>query len=391
MSNGPVIETLAELVKINSVNPEWNGPGEKAVADWVRNFFETRGIETREEEVLPGRPNVIAMIPGKDRSRRIIFEAHMDTVSAHEMDIPPFEPEIKDGKLFGRGSVDVKSALAAMMHAVASFKENGSIPRCDVWLAAVVDEEHHYRGVLKLIETLHEPEHLDTITEAAVIAEPTNCRVVRANKGVLRWCLTTHGKAAHSSKPHLGSNAISQMAKVIPVIEATARKIGKSNHELVGPPTCSIGLIEGGTQINFVPEQCTIALDNRLIPGETGESVLNIYREAIAELQKNNPEIQVTIEEPSLVDEAMETPETAPVVKDSCRILSEMGFSDDAVPIGVPFGCDATKLSRDGIDSIIFGPGSIDQAHGAIEYVEIEQVLRAEEFYRRLLEDSERK
>ncbi len=388
MSESPVINSLAELVKINSVNPEWDGPGEKAVADWVRAFFETREIEVHEYEVLPGRSNIIAMLPGRDRSRRILFEAHMDTVSAHEMDIPPFDPKIEDGKLYGRGSVDVKSGLAAMMHAVAHFKESGTIPRCDVWLAAVVDEEHHYRGVLDLIKTLHDSEHRDVITEAAVIAEPTNCRVVRANKGVLRWRLTTHGKAAHSSKPHLGSNAISQMARVIPLIEAVSREIGKQDHPLVGPPTCSIGLIEGGTQINFVPEKCTIALDNRLIPGQTADGVLNIYREAIDALQKANHDIRVTIEEPSLTDEAMETPETAALVKDASRIVSEMGYPDEATPIGVPFGCDATKLSRDGIDSIVFGPGSIDQAHAAVEYVEIEQVLRAEEFYRRLLEDS---
>ncbi len=388
MSDHPVINTLAELVRINSINPEWNGPGEKDVANWVRDFFETREIEVHEYEVLPGRPNIIAMLPGRDRSRRVLFEAHMDTVSAYEMDIQPFDPRIDDGKLFGRGSVDVKSGLAAMMHAVAHFKESGTLTRCDVWLAAVVDEEHHYRGVLDLIKTLHDSAHCDVITAAAVIAEPTNCRVVRANKGVLRWRLTTQGKAAHSSKPHLGSNAISQMAKVIPVIDAVSREIGKLDHVLVGPPTCSIGLIEGGTQINFVPEKCSIALDNRLIPGQKAEAVLNIYREAIDALQKADPGIRVTIEDPSLTDEAMETPESAPIVKDAVRIVSQMGYPDEATPIGVPFGCDATKLSRDGIDSIVFGPGSIDQAHAAVEYVEIEQVLRAEEFYRRLLEDS---
>jgi len=385
MSDSPVIITLAELVKINSVNPEWNGPGEKAVADWVRRFFESRNIKVHEHEVMPGRPNIIAILPGRDRSRRMLLEAHMDTVSAHEMDISPFDPEIRDGRLFGRGSVDVKSGLAAMMHAVASVHHSGTLPLCDVWLAAVVDEEHHYRGALKLIETLHEPFHRGVLTEAAVVAEPTGCRVVRANKGVLRFGITTHGKAAHSSKPHLGRNAISQMAKVIPVIEASARKIGQMDHPLVGPPTCSIGLIEGGTQINFVPEKCTITLDCRLIPGQCGDAVLKVYRDALSELRKTDPNIQVTIAAPALNDEAMETPENSPIVKRACRILTESGYPGEAKPIGVPFGCDATKLSRDGIDSIIFGPGSIDQAHAAIEYVEIEQVLRAEAFYRRLM------
>ena len=110
-----VTDILAELVRINSVNPEWGGPGERKVATWIRQFFEQRDISVAETEVLLGRPNIIAKIPGRDSNRRMVFEAHMDTVSAENMAIAPFEPEIRDGKLFGRGSVDVKAGLAAMM------------------------------------------------------------------------------------------------------------------------------------------------------------------------------------------------------------------------------------------------------------------------------------
>src|SRR5688572_10561966 len=131
-----LIETLASLVQINSVNPAYeNGPGERDIALWIRRFFESRGIEVAEQNVLPGRSNVIARLPGRDSSRRIVLEAHMDTVSVQGMAVPPFEPRIETGKLYGRGACDTKAGLAAMMHAVASLHADKHRPPCDVLLA----------------------------------------------------------------------------------------------------------------------------------------------------------------------------------------------------------------------------------------------------------------
>jgi acetylornithine deacetylase/succinyl-diaminopimelate desuccinylase family protein len=360
-----VMDILASLVRIDSVNPEWGGPGEAGVAKWVRGFLETHGIEAREREILPGRRNVYGVVPGKDRLRRIVFEAHMDSVSAKGMDIEPFEPGIRDGKLYGRGSVDVKAGLAAMLHALAEVRE----PPCDVWLAAVVDEEHQYRGVLGLLEDLPG-------AEAAIVAEPTGNRIVRANKGVLRWSIRTTGKAAHSSTPHLGKNAIMEMARVMSRIGEYAERLGERGHPLVGSPTCCVSLVEGGTQVNIVPEHCRITIDRRMLPGETGDGVFAEFREFLAGLDYE-------MEPPTLCDEALETSENARVVRVAQGILGEMGGDPEAV--GVPFGCDVTKLSRAGIPGIIFGPGSIEQAHAAVEFVEIAQVEFAAEFYRRMM------
>ncbi len=364
-----VIEILSELVKINSINPEWGGPGEKEIAGWVRRFFEDRNIEIEEYEVLPGRPNILAKVPGQNPGKRIVFEAHMDTVLDAGMTIPPFDPKIRDGKLYGRGSVDVKAGLAAMMQALTQIEN----PPCEVWVAAVIDEEHKYRGVLGLLDTLPS-------AEAAVVAEPTGNRIVRANKGVLRFKIQTHGKASHSAKPELGKNAISEMAKVITRFESHNQQLTQITHPLVGSPTCSIGMIEGGTQVNIVPDQCHILLDRRMIPGEKSQAILEEYQSLLSDLD-------CTIEDPYLSDEAMETPESAKVVQTSQSILQTMGGNWESM--GVPFGCDATKLSRAGIPSIIFGPGSIDQAHAEVEFVEIEQVEFAAEFYRRFMEEFE--
>lgn len=372
-SMSPVIQTLADLVRINSVNSSYEGgPGEREVATYVRRFFEARGIEVWEQEVFPGRPNVLARLPGRNPNRRVVLEAHTDTVSVQGMTIPPFEPVIRDGKMWGRGSCDTKAGLATMMHAVASLKEQGITPPCEVLLAAVVDEEFSYRGVVSLCEGLK--------ADAAIVAEPTELRAVIATKGVLRCRIVVQGKAAHSSKPHLGVNAISHMAKVIAAIEADQERMAVRQHPLVGSGTCNIGVINGGVQVNFVPDRCAIEIDRRLLPGERAEDAVRHYRELLAGL----PGIQAQVEEPLLlVDEGLDTAPDAPVVQVATQVLQELGL--DSAPCGVPFGCDASKLSRAGVPSIVFGPGSIDRAHTVDEYVELDQVEQALEFQRRFL------
>ena len=369
----PVIQTLADLVRINSVNASYeSGPGEGEIARFVRHFFGRRGIDTWEQEVFPGRPNVLARMPGRDPNRRIVLEAHTDTVSVKGMTIPPFEPVIRDGKMYGRGSCDTKAGLATMMHALASLKEEGITPPCEVLLAAAVDEEFSYRGVVRLCEGLK--------ADAAIVAEPTELRAVIATKGVLRCRIVVQGRSAHSSKPHLGVNAITHMARVIAAIEADNERMVAHQHPLVGCGTCNVGVISGGVQVNFVPDRCAIEIDRRLLPGERASDAVAHYRR----LLQGIPGITADVEEPLLlVDEALDTPADAAVVETATRVLREMGLN--AEPCGVPFGCDASKLSRAGIPSIVFGPGSIDRAHTADEYIELDQVERAYEFQRRFL------
>jgi acetylornithine deacetylase/succinyl-diaminopimelate desuccinylase family protein len=372
-----VIQTLASLIRINSVNSAYEGgPGEREIATWVRAFFEQRNIEVREQEVFPGRPNVIARLPGRDPSRRVILEAHMDTVTAQGMSIPPFEPRIEDGKMFGRGCCDTKAGLAAMMHAVASLADEGIQPPCEVWLAAVVDEEFSYRGVVKLCEGL--------TADAALVAEPTDLRAVIASKGVLRWRIVSRGKAAHSGKPHLGVNAINHMARVVLALEEDHQSLASRVHPLLGPATCNVGIIHGGAQVNFVPDACAIEIDRRLLPGEKVSTVLAHYQTLLDALKENHPTMDVTMEPPMLTDEALETPSDSAPAQLASAILSEMSL--DPTLHGVPFGSDASKHSRQGIPSLVFGPGSIDQAHAAVEFVDLAQVERAFEFYRRYIQ-----
>lgn len=369
----PVAQILADLISINSINASYEGgPGEGAIAAWVKAFFEVRGVEVCEQEVFPGRPNIIAKIPGRDRSRTLVLEAHMDTVSVAGMEIPPFEPRVADGKMFGRGSCDTKAGLAAMMHAVALIHESGIQPPCDLWLAAVVDEEFSYRGVVKLCEGLR--------ADAALVAEPTGLRAVIASKGVVRWRIAVQGRSAHSGKPHLGVNAIQHMARILLLLERDHERLAEHSHPLLGPATLNVGVIKGGVQVNFVPDYCVIEVDRRLLPGETVRGVLDHYQTLMSSLKLEHPTLDFRMEEPMLTDMALQTdPRAAPAVLAS-HLLSEMGL--DGSLCGVPFGSDASKLSACGVPSIVIGPGSIDQAHAAVEYVDLAEVEKAAEFYR---------
>ncbi len=377
------IAILSDLVRINSVNsfypigPDSQGPGEEAVANYVENFCNVYNIETTRQIVLPGRENVVAVLPGKNRSKKLLLEAHMDTVSVDSMTIPPWEPTIKDGKLYGRGSCDTKAGLACMLAALASLQANHQQPPCDVVLAAVVDEEHSCLGVIELCN--------DLAVDAAVVAEPTEMKTIIASKGVLRWEIHANGKSAHSSKTHLGINAIEHMAELLLRLQKKHRSLSQKAHPLLGPPTANVGMIRGGVQVNFVPDRCSIQIDRRLLPGEQVSEILAEYQQLLDEAQRNIPQSSFTMDHPLLIDPSLETSAQAPIARTSAAILRRLGYDGELA--GVPFGSDASKIRQKGIDTIIFGPGSIDQAHSAVEYVDIQQVNDACEYYKLLIQE----
>ena len=388
----PVIDLLAKLVRIPSVNPSYDGGvPEAACAEFIEEYLKSNGIETWRQIVFPDRPNILALVPGKDRSRRIVFEAHIDTVSVHGMAIPAFEPVISDGRIYGRGSCDTKGGLAAMMCAMVSLRQQAIVPEHDILFAAVVDEEFSYRGVVALCDWLQQQQssvaatrgHL-TQTILAVVAEPTDLRLVVASKGVLRWRIETIGLAAHSSKPHLGRNAIVAMARVIELLERNTHKLNEKQHPLLGSATLNIGLIRGGEQVNTVPERCVIELDRRLLPGETWEQEFEHYDRLLDTLRNQEPTVGIVMHPPMLTDLPWDCSQDQSAIQQLVSLLASLQL--DSYPMGAPFGSDASKLAAIGIPSVIIGPGSIDQAHAAVEYVDCSQVERAVEVYRRMMQ-----
>ncbi len=373
-----IFATLADLISINSVNPHYpGGPGEGRLAEYVGQFFRRNSIPFTFQPVFEGRPNVMATLAGKSGERKLIFEAHMDTASELGMSIEPFRPLRKTNFMYGRGSCDTKAGLAAMMHAFKAVSDTGLEPGASAVLLAAADEEHAFRGIVKFLEA-------GVKAEGAVVTEPTSLETVVTSKGVLRWRIRTHGRAAHSSKPHLGINAISKMSKLIMALdEKLLPNYRLRQHPLLGSPTLAVGTIQGGIQVNQVPESCSIEIDRRLLPGETQQTVWKELSGLISELQVEDPELKVEMEPPVLEDLAMETPASARVVQVVHSVSQRVRGTNSLV--GVPYGSDASKLSRAGIPSIILGPGSIDRAHAAEEYVELDQVARAAEIYTRII------
>lgn len=374
--------TLADLISINSVNPHYpGGPGESAVADYVAEFLKKNRIPFEIQPVFDGRPNVIAKLDGPAGAPTLILEAHTDTASELGMSIDPFRPLIKDNRVYGRGSCDVKGGLAAMMHALKTLTDSSSRPRPSVYFVAAADEEHAFRGVVKFLEKFA----VDGQGAAgAIVAEPTNLEIAIASKGVLRWCIHAHGRAAHSSNPGLGINAVMKMAKLLVAMEDQLPAIlSRRQHPLLGSSTLSVGIIRGGLQINQVPASCTIDVDYRMLPGEDRATVWSEFNRIIASLRAQDPNFEIEMESPMLEDLPLDTASTERMVEVLSQVSGEL--TGRSRPVGVPFGSDASKFSRAGIPSVILGPGSIDQAHAAEEFVELEQVALATEIYARTL------
>lgn len=371
-----LVSTLSDLISIKSVNPRYpGGTGEADVAEYVHAFLKRNSIPVSFQPVMDGRSNVIGKIEGKPEGPTIVLEAHMDTATEEGM-AAPFDPVRRGNVMYGRGSCDTKGGLAAMLHAMKRIADTKSRPSASVILVAAVDEEFSFQGVLKFLENGGK-------ADGAIVAEPTDLHLVVASKGVLRFRLQTTGRTAHSSKPELGINAINKMAKLILAMEQKGLPLySKTTHPLLGAPTHNIGMIHGGVQVNQVPEVCAIQVDRRLLPGESRETVWLEFEEMFRELCEADPDLHMEMKS-ILEDPPLETLPSERIVQVALQSLRAMGREQR--PIGVPYGSDASKLARAGIPSIIWGPGSIDQAHSADEHVPLDQVVLAAELYTRTI------
>lgn len=307
---------------------------------------------------------------GKPEST-VLFEAHMDTVALGSME-DPLNPRQLDNCLYGRGTCDTKGSLAAMLAAIEECARDPAQLSSDIVLCAAVDEEYHYRGVMAFLEA-------EISAAGAVVGEPTGLGIVVAHKGSARFRLTTRGKAAHTSVPHEGRNAIYQMMDVLRVIRGEIEpSMSEQAHPLCGPPTIAVGTIEGGTQINTVPETCSIQVDRRVIPGEDSRAVLD----EIVETFRDRVQEPFDVEE-LLLDWPLDTSPDAAIVSCARRVASTCGLDSASELRGVAYGSDASKLQQFAdIPSIVFGPGFIEQAHSREEWVDVRQVELAAQFYR---------
>jgi succinyl-diaminopimelate desuccinylase len=375
-----LVRLLCDLVSIESVNPSLKGGqrGEAALAEYVTDYMARLGLAVRSQPVLTGRANVLGRLKGNG-GPSLVLEAHMDTVTLEPM-AEALVPRIRDSRVYGRGACDTKASLAAMLYALKLLREHAAVDHADVLMAATVDEEVAFRGVLALVDS-------QPGAGAAVVGEPTDLVPVIAHKGVVRWRILTHGRAAHTSKPEEGNNAIYQMVEVIRALhERIEPRLAERAHPFAGAPSICVSVIHGGLQINIVPPECVIEIDRRTVPGETHEQVLAEIDEALDEIRRREPTFVIERQDPMVADWPLYTPLDSAIAQagvDACRAIRGPVEASAA-----PYGTDASKLSELGhIPSLVLGPGSITQAHTDDEWVSIAQLVQAAEIYAQIAVD----
>ena len=375
------IQLLRDMIAIPSVNPmttNSSAPVERAMGNFIETMLTRAGIDCERQQIAEGRDNVIGIVHASngERSRYgVMLNSHMDTVPIDNMSIRPFDPMIKDGRIFGRGSCDAKASLASMLTAVINYAQQGDRPATVVF-AAMADEEFSFSGSWKLIEK-------QWPVSACVVGEPTRLRRVIAHKGIVRWRITVEGLSAHGATPERGRNAVYDAARVVLALEEFARQLGTSEpHHLLGQPSLNVGRIAGGQSVNIVPDRCVLEAEMRLLPNTDGKRLIEDCLEFVR--ARVGPEVQLTFADPYLLDPAMETPAGALIVT-SLGDARQQEFGDPGTLEGANYGTDGSKLARAGIQTVICGPGDIAQAHTDNEFVEIEQVKLAVRVYGHLL------
>ncbi|MEM9080518.1 MAG: M20/M25/M40 family metallo-hydrolase [Verrucomicrobiota bacterium] len=356
------VSLLQNLIRIPSVNPDGDPTsphaGEAKIATHLKDLLTQNGFTVTLEEVLPDRPNLIARCPGPENRPRILLGPHLDTVGVTGMTIDPFAAKIQDDKIWGRGASDTKGPMAAML--IGLFNNLDHLASCPVAVdfVAFMGEESSQPG------SKHFAKHHAAEYEFALIGEPTSLQLVHCTKGSLWATLETTGKATHASQPHLGENAILKLTASLDLLNRKfTNRLATYTHPTLGHSTLNIGTITGGTRPNIVPDHASAQIDIRTTPdlGEAG-GAQQLLQAFIVE-QKLPLTITHSSEAP---------PMEVPSRNDWLQKTQTLQPSSNLV--GAPWFSDAAHLTTAGLPSVCIGPGSIDQAHTADEFISIQDL-----------------
>ena len=347
-------ELVASLVAIDSVNPDLvpGGAGEAEMAAFVAGWLYNAGLEVEVDEAAPGRPSVIGVARGTGGGRSLMLNAHMDTVGVDGME-RPFEPVVRNGRMYGRGAYDMKAGLAACMLAAERLRTEELAG--DVIVAAVADEEYASIGVQSVLGRRR--------TDAAIVTEPTALRVCIAHKGFVWAEVETRGRAAHGSRPAEGIDAITLMAPALTrLAELQSSLDAAPRHELVGPGSVHASLIEGGQELSSYPARCVLSLERRTVPGETAADVRRECEALAAGIEGAEARL-------ALVRDPFSVEPGADVVQSVAR-AAEAVSGRPAELYGETYWMDAAFIQAAGIPTVVFGPGG-EGAHSVEEWVDL--------------------
>ena len=366
-----VVRIASTLVAIESHR---DAPGrERPCAERIAQFFSEWGMQPELVTVLEDRPNVVCRLKGKGNGPSLMFNGHTDTVPAYNMDIPPYEPQVRDGLLYGRGTVDMKGQLACMMVAMRLLRDLNIPLNGDVIFTGVINEEDRSEGTEFLVRN-------GPSADRCVVGEPTALAIMAGHRG-LEWLeFDFIGKAAHGGTPHKGINAISMAARFIRRVEEKLMpELAKRVHPLIGPAVMNFGVIRGGTQPSSVAERCIVQIDRRWLPMEKLERVLDEYADIIKELEAEVPNFRCTMTRmesnmATMDHMPMEIPLDDPLVSDLKSAIKGAGIPEVQI---AAFGgwTDASLVSNFAhIPTVVFGPGDLSVAHSRCEYIPVEEL-----------------
>jgi acetylornithine deacetylase/succinyl-diaminopimelate desuccinylase-like protein len=372
-----LVNGVTELVQIPSVNPLQSNDsavtGERRLAEHLANRASDLGAEVELDNVVDNRPNLIAKFEG-ERSETIVVDVHLDTVAVGHMTDDPFDGRVEGDRVYGRGSVDTKATFAIVLDVMSQLKQEGRRPGPTVHLVGTVSEEMGgLLGARHLSSRLQRDGHH---VNRMIVAEPTMCAPVHGHKGGVGLEICIHGHAAHSSRPELGANAISAAARIIGALDHEQSRLEALDAATaVGRGTVSVTEIGGGVARNIIPDLCTLYAGRRIAPGE---DPLEIYESLKALVVSAGAPLQVDVEMAN--GTAFPAFFTDP---DDDFVQLIAGFSERA-PETVTYGSNCLAYDDLAASKVLFGPGSIDQAHQAVEWVEISELVRASNVYQQV-------
>lgn len=372
-------DTLVELVKINSSNPSLTpgSPGEAEIGVFLAQAMQAAGLQVSTHDLAPGRVNVVGILKGRGGGKTLLLNGHMDTVGVEGMPAP-FSGLVRDGRVYGRGSQDMKGSLAAMVAAASALKTHAAQLRGDLIIACVADEEYASLGTDDLVRHYR--------ADAAIVTEPTDLSIGLAHRGFIWFEVETSGVAAHGSRFTDGVDAIMHMGRFLSGLELLGIDlIRRTPHPYAGPPSLHASTVAGGSELSVYPAGCRLQLERRTVPGETIQTATHELQQILDQLQQADKKFQGSVR-PTLWRNPFEIDPGAQIVKiveDS--IQRQLG--KQPIHGGATFWTDAAILAGAGIPSLLLGPvGS--GLHSAEEWVDLQStadlaeilVLTAQEF-----------
>lgn len=370
---------LRDLVGIKSVNPPGN---ELEVAQYIQKALGKYGISGEIRTVDPNRANYVACVGRGEK--KIILNGHLDVVPpGNGWDEDPFTPFVRGSKLYGRGSCDMKAGLAAMMAIAVRAKEEKLMRKGRLMLVFTADEEADGLGTKQFVKEFEDARE----NVAVIIGEPTENRICIAHRGVVRFRLKVTGRQCHSGQPQNGINAIVNLSRVIVAVEQIHTGLQKIRHRVLPPPTMCCTMVNGGVNNNIIPGTAECVVDCRTIPGLTADALRDRILRQVSEQGCLDPGAGITVLPFVEVAAGMADPESG-VVKTAAAAYAE-AFGRAPELVEFPACCDMSCFTENGLETIVFGPGSISQAHMANEFVDLDQIRDSLNFYAAYLKEAQ--